>query len=407
MAAERDTLRVLVVAYACEPGRGSEPGAGWGLVNAASSFAACTVLTGPEHISALETWSAEHPEVRLDVVEVPEPSWSRLFERGRLLRFLIYIAWLRRARRVAIGLAAEGRFDAAWHVTYSTYWLSSPAVDLNLPSVWGPVGGAVTTPLRLWRFLGPIGILIELVDFLAVRVLALAPATRRTARKATVPIVQNETTRHQLPTRAAEKAAVLNHALFTESSARRGMGGDFLLWVGPLESRKGPRLAVKALAHTPTQVRLVVAGDGPELRPLERLATRLGVRDRVELLGQVTRSKVMELLESCAAAVFTGLREEGGIALAEAMYAGVPVIVLAHGGAATIAMSSVDPDRVALVQPNDPAETVRQLADAMARFVLQPPAGGGPLLDRIAAVAQLEDLFASAVRSHRPGAAAR
>ena len=46
-------LRLLVFAYACEPGRGSEPGAGWGLVHAASSFANCTILIGPEHTAAI------------------------------------------------------------------------------------------------------------------------------------------------------------------------------------------------------------------------------------------------------------------------------------------------------------------------------------------------------------------
>ena len=41
--------RVLAVAYAREPGRGSEPGAGWGLVHVASSFTHCTILTGLRH----------------------------------------------------------------------------------------------------------------------------------------------------------------------------------------------------------------------------------------------------------------------------------------------------------------------------------------------------------------------
>ncbi len=45
-------------AYACEPGHGSEPGAGWGLVRAVSRFADCVVLVGPEHIAGIRRWQA-------------------------------------------------------------------------------------------------------------------------------------------------------------------------------------------------------------------------------------------------------------------------------------------------------------------------------------------------------------
>ena len=153
---------------------------------------------------------------------------------------------------------------------------------------------------------------------------------------------------------------------------------------------------MRALAKTPDDVRLVFVGDGPKRRRIQRMAHKLGVAHRIELLGAVPRSDVLGLLASCKAAVFTGLREEGGLALAEAMYLGVPVIVLARGGAATIAESSTDSDRVALVQPGSGNETIQRLAEAMTRFTRHPPAGQGPLLDRERALDELEALFASA-----------
>ncbi|MEJ7810668.1 MAG: hypothetical protein WKG32_09700, partial [Gemmatimonadaceae bacterium] len=71
--------RALIVAYACEPGRGSEPGAGWGVVRAVSEFADCTVLVGPEHAAGIRRWeSTQHTSSRtrsLTFVTVPEPAW--------------------------------------------------------------------------------------------------------------------------------------------------------------------------------------------------------------------------------------------------------------------------------------------------------------------------------------------
>jgi glycosyltransferase involved in cell wall biosynthesis len=157
---------------------------------------------------------------------------------------------------------------------------------------------------------------------------------------------------------------------------------SYILYVSPLEARKGPRLAIRALAYTAEDVRLVVAGDGPERRPLERLARRLGVAHRVDFLGRIARAEVIDLLSEAAAVVFTGLREEGGVALAEAMLTGAPVIVLANGGARTVAASSTDPARVVLIPPGGVAETARRIGQAMNRLSRNPATASGSLIDQ-------------------------
>jgi glycosyltransferase involved in cell wall biosynthesis len=389
--------RVLVIAYACEPDRGSEPGAGWGLVKAASTFARCTVVVGPEHAAALERWLSEHPEATPEALVVAEPRWAQLATGGRFRRFLLYLAWLRRARRACADAVRRRDFDIVWHATYSTYWLPSPAVDLGLPSVWGPVGGAATTPLPLWRYLGIAGLLSEVLDYMGVRLFGALTGARRTARRATVCVAQNEETRLRLPEEARAKARVLNHALFVHGVVHAEEDrGEHLVWVGALESRKGPRLALTALAQTPTDVRLVLAGDGRERRSLQRLVRKLGVVERVEFRGAIPRPQLMQLVGSSAGAVFTGLREEGGLALAEAMYAGVPVVVLDNGGAGTIAHRATDPDRVLVVHAGSARDTVRSLAAAMTRLVRDPVDRTQPLLDSAVAVAELKAVFDAA-----------
>jgi glycosyltransferase involved in cell wall biosynthesis len=248
--------------------------------------------------------------------------------------------------------------------------------------VWGPVGGAVVTPLRLWPVLGLRGIGGELLDLTLVSLLSCLPATRRTWRDATVRLVQNEATLRRLPKGIRERTQILNHAFFAEvppitPSTRDGV----CLFVGSLSSRKGPRLAVRALAYASPQIRLTFLGDGSERRALERLARRLGVSHRVTFEGQVSRSEALKRMSAAAAVIFTGLREEGGIALAEALLLGVPVVVLAHGGAGAIAAAASDPTRVALVPPGSVAETARGLGEALGRVALAASRSTGPLLD--------------------------
>ncbi len=390
--------RVAVFAYACEPGKGSEPGAGWGLVEALAGFAACTVLHGPEHTEAIRHDGTLSDGVSCRFVEVPEPGWARWAKWHRIPWFLAYLAWLRRARNVAVALHEEEPFDAAHHATYAVYWLPSPATRLGVPSIWGPVGGAVVTPRRLWPLLGWRGLITEVVDLVLVRFAAAWPATRRTWRAATVRVLQNSATARRMPGAWSAEAELLNHAVFAKApEAHGGERSDHLLWVSPMDARKGPALAVRAMALTPDDVQLVMVGDGPRRRAVERLAQRLGVADRIEFRGWVPRDEAIRLMGTAAAVVFTGLREEGGLALAEAMLVGSPVIVLAHGGARDIAESAVDPSRVTLVEATTVAGTAERLAAAMTDSSRARREPGGPLLDQAAARERIEAIFTTAI----------
>lgn len=394
--------RVLVFAYACEPGRGSEPGAGWGLVRAAAEFADCVVLVAPEHTQGITRWQTEHPDSTIRFVEVHEPSVAPYSRWHRIPWFLLYLAWLRNADRVARELHSSAPFDAALHATYATYWLPTPAARLGIPCVWGPVGGAARTPVRLWPILGWKGALDELLDWASVRLAAWSPGTRRTWRGVTAAIVQNEETFAMLPDALRDRARVMNHNLFIEVPDPRPVKREsWILSLAALEPRKGPRLAIRALAHTPGEVRLVLAGEGPERGALRRLARRLRVEHRIRFLGHVSRDRIFELLEEAGAVLFTTPREEGGLALAEAMLCGAPVIVLASGGSRSAAASTTDPERVALVQPAGVRETARRLGDAMTRFSCSPPPGEGPTLDQEAARRSLQELFHQALGGER------
>lgn len=383
--------RVLVFAYACEPGRGSEPGAGWGIVRALASFADCTVLVGPEHTARIAELEAGGLDGRLSFVEVAEPGWGRFAKHHRTTWVILYLEWLRRASHVAERLHADRPYHLVYHATYSAYWLPSPIARFDVPSVWGPVGGAVVCPLPLWPSLGLRGILGELLDLIAVRTLARLPMTRRTWTAATIRLVQNEATLHRLPGRLDSSTYVLNHAPFLEvQQLKRRPGRSEVLSLGVLDSRKGVSLAIRGLVHTPETVRLIVLGDGPRRRSLEALARRLNVANRVEFRGWVKRNEVFRLLEEAAATVFVGLREEGGIALAEALMCGIPVIVLAHGGARTVAADALDQSRVALIAPDRPAVVARQVGEAMTRFCRLSCADARPNLDPDRSLALLE-----------------
>jgi D-inositol-3-phosphate glycosyltransferase len=112
-----------------------------------------------------------------------------------------------------------------------------------------------------------------------------------------------------------------------------------LVVVTRLVERKGVGNVISALVHVP-DTELIIAGGpdkqalwtDPEARRLRDLALRLGVWNRVELRGRVSRDDVPTLMRSADAVVSVPWYEPFGIVPLEAMACGIPVVATAVGG---------------------------------------------------------------------------
>jgi glycosyltransferase involved in cell wall biosynthesis len=383
---DKERPHVLAIAFSCQPDMGSEPGAAWGMVKSIANVSDVTVLVASTEIGTIQRELLTQPDERLTFVTVATPETGlihRLIAIHRQVWFLKYLSWLKRARQIGRQLHSEQSFDAVVHISYGSYWLPSPVNDIGPPSVWGPVGGATNTPWRLWPYLGWRGALGEIEGRIAIRLGTWHPATRRTWRKATIRIAETENTRRALPKAWRSETRVLNRAILSRvPSPEHRDRSDYLIFPSSLQGRKGPRLALRALAFTPPSVRLRFVSEGYETATLRRLANRLGLGERAEFLGRVPRDDMFKMMDEAAGVVFTGLREEGGCALSEAMLVGAPVIVLGHGGARLIAETNTDPTRVKIVQPAGPTETARKIGAAMAAFSANPSRAKGSYLDQ-------------------------
>jgi glycosyltransferase involved in cell wall biosynthesis len=102
-----------------------------------------------------------------------------------------------------------------------------------------------------------------------------------------------------------------------------------LVYLGRLEERNGPDLAIDAfakIAATRTDVRLLVAGDGPMRAALEKRVPDT-LRDRVEFLGALYDQRP-ELLASSSVFLLPARAVGFSIMVLEAFAAGLPVVAL-------------------------------------------------------------------------------
>jgi glycosyltransferase involved in cell wall biosynthesis len=110
-----------------------------------------------------------------------------------------------------------------------------------------------------------------------------------------------------------------------EVRARLGLDSFTLLAVGHLVPVKAQELAIAALTRLP-DVKLLIAGNGPNRQMLQQLARSEDVADRVTMLGAVPQSALREYYGAADALVLPSEREGWANVLLEAMACGTPVI---------------------------------------------------------------------------------
>ncbi len=108
--------------------------------------------------------------------------------------------------------------------------------------------------------------------------------------------------------------------------------GDFLLYAGRLDRLKRVHLAVDALARTRCRARLFVAGEGPLRGEIEKQVRRLGLDDRVQLLGFVSEEDLLTLYARCRAAIYAPHNEDYGYVTVESFLSGKPVLTTTDAG---------------------------------------------------------------------------
>lgn len=158
--------------------------------------------------------------------------------------------------------------------------------------------------------------------------------------------------------------------------------------VGRLEKQKDYPTLLSAISRIEGAT-LSVAGDGAQRSVVENMANELGLADRVFFLG--VRHDVPALLGRHDGFVLSSSSEGFGIAVVEAMAAGLPVVVTDSGGPPEI----VGRDGAAglVVQPGDPAATAAAMSTIMELSLAERAAMGLVGRTRVRATFELESVI--------------
>jgi glycosyltransferase involved in cell wall biosynthesis len=107
--------------------------------------------------------------------------------------------------------------------------------------------------------------------------------------------------------------------------------GDFVLSVGRLDRAKRLDLLLRAAGER-DGLRVVIAGDGPEREPLQRLAEELRLDGRVTFTGRIGEEQLTDLYAECLAVFYAPIDEDLGLVPYEAFRSEKPVVTTSDAG---------------------------------------------------------------------------
>lgn len=374
----RTRLKILISAYACSPYGGSEPGVGWGFVHALAQHHELWVIVEEEKFRAdIERYLQDHPQLA-------QTAHFHFIakRRNRALRKLwppsyywYYRRWHQDALALAQRLHQEVGFDLAHQLTMVGFREPGYLWQLDVPFVWGPVGGLGLFPWRFMPQLGAYGAAYylgyNLYNALQARYMA---RPQLAARRAGVGLLTaTPDNQHEARARWGCKSAVmaevgLPRAPLADVPTRQPGEALRIVWTGLHIPRKALNLGLQALAvhaGAAPNWELHVLGEGPRTAVWQAQAARLGVAGQCHFHGWLAREQALAVMERAHVMLITSLRDLTATVTVEALALGLPIVCLDHCGFA----HAVDESCGIKVPLTTPAEVVAGLAAALGALM--------------------------------------
>lgn len=373
---ERD-FKLLFVAFACEPGRGSEPGVGWGFVDEASRRREVWLITHAHHRHAMDTYlETRHKQHRINVAYVQLNGLKWLWKTHFGMN-LYYYFWQFKAAAIGRKLHRDVAFDIVQHVSFTRYWMQSAGPFIGGKFVFGPVGGGDAWPKSFHDELTLRERVREKV-WAAVRwVMERDPLLHMTLRRTRYAIGSGHHGAQQLRRLGLKNVDMICAVAPTPElpPVQEGpLEEDVFRFVsiGRLPRWKGVHLGIEAFAKafgpqssaSHRRVEYLVIGDGDDLTRLEQLADKRGVANRVKFTGDLPYSECISHLLPAGALVHPAMRDSAGLVF-EALSLGVPVLCTDVGTPALLVTERCG--HIVSVEEGAPA-VIQELANTMLQW---------------------------------------
>jgi len=363
-------MNILISAYACEYGKGSEPEVGWQWVQQISRFNDICVITRLSNKNNIEYFS-KYSNNNIIYEYIDLPIWTKFWKKGKRGVHLYYYLWQLLTLKKGLELIKYNKFNLSHHITFINDWVGPGISAIPISFLWGPIGSHPYVPKKFWEFIGKKEILNGLL-----RISARKSARYRdllyilALKRAKIILTANSECKSRLPEKYKIKAQIFTQNAIDEKEIIKNKifkkGPLKIISVGRLEGFKGFRLTLMAFAEHIKKHKnslLSILGDGSQKKELEYLSKNLNINKSVKFYGNIPRDQVLNEMQNSNVFLFPSF-EGAGMVVIEALAKGLPVVCLDFGGPGEY----VTNDCGIKISLSEPKEVINDLAEGLNRL---------------------------------------
>lgn len=369
-------LSILINAYACSPGMGSEPGMAWNWCVNLAKYCELHIVTEGEFRDRIEAVLPTLPQganMHFYYNPVSDKIRQMCWNQGDWRFYKYYKEWQKKTYLIAKEICGKRKIDVLHQLNMIGFrepgYLWKLSRETGIPFVWGPIGGLKQFPLKYADGGG-----LKMKAFMALKN-ALNILQLKYDRRVDAAIRQASLLVSSIPDsykaikkyKKRESVVIPETGCFDEtivSDYLKRFEGETLnvMWVGKFDFRKRLDIAIKTLAKTEsTNIRLKVFGSGtPEqINNVKALASKLNVSGQITWMGNRPNDEIKREMARADIFLFTSVSEDTSTVVLEAISCHLPVLCFD-----TCGMSAVIDDKVGMKIPiTNPVQSAKDFAE--------------------------------------------
>lgn len=331
-------MKILINAYACSPGMGSEPGMAWNWVSNLAKFCELYIITEGEFrdrieevVPTLEQGKNMHFYYNPVSEEIRKMCWNQ----GDWRFYKYYKEWQWKTYLMAKDICKVEKMDVLHQLNMIGFrepgYLWKLSKETDIPFVWGPVDAKDKFPVAYLDGAGlKTKLFMRLKNFLTGIQLRHSKRVLLAAHQASVIFSASSNSQRSFKKYMNIDSPLLNetgcyvqeHPLIDKSQKET----FDVLWVGKLDFRKQLGIALQSVAITGNEsIRLHIVGGG-DAEPYKLLANTLGIKDKCIWHGAVSHDEVQSIMQNSDVFFFTSVAEGTPHVVLEAIGNNLPVV---------------------------------------------------------------------------------
>lgn len=331
-------MKILINAYACSPGMGSEPGMAWNWVSNLAKSCELHIITEGEFREKIETvvpTLEQGGNMHFYYNPVSEKIRKMCWNQGDWRFYKYYREWQWKTYLLAKDICQKEHIDILHQLNMIGFrepgYLWQLSKENGVPFVWGPVDAKDKFPVAYLDGAGlKTKLFMRLKNFLTGIQLRYSKRVLLAARQSSVIFSASSNSQ-----RSFKKYMNIDSPLLNETGCyvqdhpivdKTDKETFDVLWVGKMDFRKQLALALQTVAKSENnKLRLHIMGGG-DAESYQSLAKSYGIADKCIWHGAVSHDEVQDIMQKSDIFLFTSVAEGTPHVVLEAISNNLPVV---------------------------------------------------------------------------------